>query len=108
MNGHEEMDDLQFDAGSDRTYALSDHTNRGGTAVTARPWTQEVVAPMSTAYSTPLRVRVERHLYVRPTGVFEAIYRDSTGKQRLRTLKAKNLREARKELTALLGQRDRS
>ena len=108
MNGPEKMDDLQFDAGRDRTYALSDNTYRGGTADTARPWTQEAVAPMSTTHSTPLRVRVERHLYVRPTGVFEAIYRDSTGKQRLRTLKAKNLREARKELTALLGQRDRS
>jgi integrase len=108
MNSHDMVDDLQIDAGTDRTYALSDNANRGGTADTARPWTEEGLAPMSTTQSTPLRVRVDRNLYVRPTGVFEAIYRDSIGKQRLRTLKAKTLREARKELTALLGQRDRA
>jgi len=108
MNGRERVGDLQFDAGRDRTYAASDNTNRGGTAETARPWTQEKSPPMSSTHSTPVRVRVERNLYVRPTGVFEAIYRDSAGKQRLRTLKATTLREARKELTALLGQRDRA
>lgn len=108
MNGNEKMDLLQFDAGGDRTYALCHNTNRGGTAHTARPWTQEVVAPMSATHSTPLRVRVERNLYQRPTGVFEAIYRDSAGKQRLKTLEATTLREARKELTGLLGERDRS
>ena len=98
MNGREKMNDLQFDAGRDRTYAASDNTNRGGTAVTARPWTQETEPPMSSSHSTPVRVRVERNLYVRPTGIYEAIYRDSSGKQRLRTLKATTLKDARKEL----------
>ena len=108
MKGRAKVGDLQFDAVRDRTYASSDNTNRGGTAVTARPWTQEESAPMSSTHSTPVRVRLERNLYVRPTGVFEAIYRDSAGKHRLRTLKAATRREARKELTALLGQRDRA
>ena len=108
MSGHEKASDLQFDAGKDRTYAPSVNTNWGGAGETARPWTREESAPMSTTHSTPVRVRVDRNLYVRPSGVYEAIYRDSSGKQRLKTLKATTLREARKELTALLGQRDRA
>jgi integrase len=58
--------------------------------------------------AAPTRKKVDRNLYQRSTGAFEAVYRESgTGKQRLKVLEAKTLRAARKERDALIVQRDR-
>jgi hypothetical protein len=41
---------------------------------------------MTSSVKTPRRERVERNIYRRPTGVFEVGCKDSTGKQRWRTV----------------------
>jgi integrase len=53
------------------------------------------------------RVKVERNLYLRNDGIYEAGYTGSDGRWRIKTLGTKNLTEARKRLRAEIGKADR-
>jgi integrase len=60
---------------------------------------------MTTDSSQPRRVRVERNIYRRPSGVYEVGFKDGTGKQRWRTVQGgiTAARAARDELLARRG-----
>jgi integrase len=61
---------------------------------------------MSNSETTPRRVRVERNIYRRPTGVFEVGYKDASGKQRWRTVDG-GITAARALRDQLVAQRNR-
>src|SRR5438270_10775257 len=61
---------------------------------------------MSRSSDTPRRVRVERNIYRRPTGVLEVGFKDAAGIQRWRTVDG-GIMAARKLRDALLARRGR-
>ena len=61
---------------------------------------------MNSTPSAPRRVRVERNIYRRPTGVFEVGYKDTSGKQRWRTVDG-GITAARALRDQLIAQRNR-
>lgn len=61
---------------------------------------------MATNEGAPRRVRVERNIYRRPTGVFEVGYKDASGKQRWRTIDG-GITAARALRDQLVAQRNR-
>lgn len=61
---------------------------------------------MATKDSAPRRVRVERNIYRRPTGVFEIGFKDASGKQRWRTVDG-GITAARALRDQLVAQRNR-
>src|SRR5581483_1723524 len=71
----------------------------------ARPRTLEV-QDMSEGSVPPRRVRVERNIYKRPTGVFEVGFKDGGGVQRWRTVEG-GITAARRLRDELLAQRGR-
>jgi hypothetical protein len=56
--------------------------------------------------STARRIRVERNIYKRATGVFEVGFKDAAGKQRWRTIEG-GITAARATRDQLLAQRHR-
>lgn len=64
---------------------------------------------MSNTNATPRRVRVERNIYKRPTGVFEVGWKDGSGKQRWRTVEGgiQAARALRDEMLARRGRGER-
>src|SRR5437764_15429727 len=64
---------------------------------------------MSKQKATPRRVRVERNIYRRPTGVFEVGFKDGAGVQRWRTVEGgiTAARALRDELLARRGRGER-
>lgn len=61
---------------------------------------------MSNTPNPPRRVRVERNIYRRPTGVLEVGYKDASGKQRWRTVDG-GITAARAVRDQLVAQRNR-
>jgi integrase len=61
---------------------------------------------MESGHGTPRRVRVERNIYRRPSGVFEVGFKDVAGKQRWRTVDG-GITAARAARDELLAQRRR-
>ena len=61
---------------------------------------------MATNGGAPRRVRLERNIYRRPTGVFEVGYKDASGKQRWRTVDG-GITAARALRDQLVAQRNR-
>ena len=61
---------------------------------------------MTNDRSAPRRVRVERNIYRRPTGVFEVGFKDASGKQRWRTVEG-GITAARALRDQLVAQRNR-
>lgn len=61
---------------------------------------------MATNEAAPRRVRVERNIYRRPTGVFEVGFKDASGKQRWRTVDG-GITAARALRDQLVAQRNR-
>ena len=76
-----------------------------------RRWTADAVddaeaALVSRVAGSPRRIRVERNIYRRATGVFEVGFRDASGAQRWRTVDG-GLMAARKLRDELLARRGR-